>query len=219
MNDSFKLLAILLFFVVFSACRENNNTPKSEQPKADFQQETVAKEEQISHKQVAAGGDYSFERPENFGLAVNSDQILVKSMIPPCEVGFDYCLYYNGEKYNNTNFETAGVGFYVVKNKSETACFSAAEYNGRKGNLHTETINGIQFTVFDSGDAAMGHYANDVVYQTFQNGTCYRFIARVGTSQFDNYEKGTIEKFDPQMEKEIKEDLKKIIRGINFNQK
>lgn len=217
MRHRFKFSFFVLFFVIFSACRENHKT-NPVQPKSVLQEKPIAKKEQISNKHIAAGGNFSFERPENFGLAVNRDQILVKSMIPPCEAGFDYCLYYNGKKYKNTNFKTAGVGIYILKNKTEAACFSAASYNGRKENLHTETINDVSFTVFSSGNAAMGHYANDVVYQTFLDGTCYRFIARIGVSQFENYEKGTIEKFDPKMEKEVKAYLKNIIRRINFNQ-
>ena len=216
MDRTFKLLATILFFVIFSACRETSKT-EPEQPKSNHSKETTVKKEQISNKHVSTGGAYSFERPKDFGLAVNPQQILVKSVIPPCPEGFDYCLYYNGKKYENTNFESAGVGFYVLKSMGEIPCFSVEKYQGRKENLHTETINGMQFTVFSSGDAATGHYANDVVYQTFQNGACYQFVARIGSSQFANYDAGSIEKFDKKMEAEMRETLKEIIRGIQFN--
>src|SRR5699024_9754838 len=157
---------LFLFFVIFSACRETS-TNNPEPSNANKQKATPAEKAPTSNKQVAAGSDYVFERPENFGLAVRPEQILTKSVIPPCGEGFDYCLYFNGKKYEHTNFESAGVGFYVLKKVDETACFSAEKYNGSKKNLHTEKINGLEFTVFTSGDAATGHYAKDVVYQTF----------------------------------------------------
>src|SRR5437764_619548 len=45
----------------------------------------------------------------DFGLAVNPEQILATSYIPPCNPEFNYCLYYNGAEYKGTNFESAGL--------------------------------------------------------------------------------------------------------------
>lgn len=107
----------------------------------------------------------------------------------------------------------------MLKKTGKKACLSVSNYNGRKENQHTETINGAEFTVFSSGDAAMGHYAKDVIYRTFQNGKCYVFIARIGVSQFENYESGTIEKFTPKMKNDMRRALKNIIQNINFYEK
>lgn len=216
MNRLFKLLACSLCFVIFSACRNTTTIDKNKTKTEN--EKTLNTHILMDNMHTAPGGIYSFERPQNFGLAVKKEQILKKSYIPPCKEGFDYCLYYNGKKYKNTNFETAGVGFYILKNIGEEACLSVNDYHGRK-DLHSETINGIEFIVFSSGDAAMGHYASDRVYRTFQNGECYVFIARIGVSQFENYEPGTIEKFTPEMEKKVRNALKKILQGITFNQK
>ena len=58
---------------------------------------------------VIAGGELMFVQPADFGLAVHWDQLLVKSMIPPCDDGFDYCIYYYGDDFAGTNFRSAGV--------------------------------------------------------------------------------------------------------------
>src|SRR5262245_50629843 len=56
-----------------------------------------------------AGGEVSIDQPQiPWALAVSADQVLVHSYIPPCEEGFDYCIYYNGDRYVGTNFESAG---------------------------------------------------------------------------------------------------------------
>lgn len=214
MKISFKLLFCISLFTVLVGCRESNKTKPAREGKSAIQDGEKSPPTINPNKHTSMGGVYSFERPEDFGLAIREKQILVKSVIPPCGEGFDYCLYYNGKKYKNTNFETAGIGFYSIESESLENCLD--QYNGSKENLHTETINGKKFTVFSSGNAATGHYAKDVVYQTFQNGKCYKFVARIGVSQFQNYEPGTIEKFDREMEDEVRSELRKIIRKVEF---
>lgn len=58
---------------------------------------------------VAAGGQLMFVRPDDFGLAVHRHQLPVQSTIPPCDEGFDYCLYYLGGQFAGTNFRNAGI--------------------------------------------------------------------------------------------------------------
>lgn len=211
-------IALILLLVVFAACKDSGkNGEKTDTPNKP--EKPLAEEKHTSNKHTAPGGSFSFERPDGFGLAVNKDQILAKSYIPPCGEGFLYCLYYNGKKYENTNFESAGVGIYVLENTAENSCFSAEKFNGRKENFHTETISNVKFSVFSSGNAATGHYAKDIIYQTFQNGKCYRFVARIGTSQYQNYEPGTIEKFTPEMEDEMRSTLKEVLEDMDFLKK
>ena len=50
-------------------------------------------------KMTLAGGEMSLSVPEGYGLAVTADQLLAKSYIPACDEGFDYCIYYNGDKF------------------------------------------------------------------------------------------------------------------------
>src|SRR5690606_28999710 len=58
---------------------------------------------------VAASGRLVFVRPGDFGLAVHRDQLPVLGVVPPCDEGFDYCLYYLGDEFEGTNFSNAGV--------------------------------------------------------------------------------------------------------------
>lgn len=61
------------------------------------------------NRHVVAGGELMFVRPADFGLALHRDQLLVRSVIPPCDEGFDYCLYHIGEEFAGTNFKSAGI--------------------------------------------------------------------------------------------------------------
>lgn len=212
MNSCFKLIAYSFLMVIFSACGSTNKTKAANQKV----EETSNKESQDSYKHVSAGGVYSFQQPKDFGLATKKEQILVSSYIPVCKSNFDYCLYYTGGKYEDTNFGAAGIGFYGLENMNKEDCFSVKKYNGPKMNQHTEMINGTKFTVFSSGGAALGHYANEVIYRTFKNGKCYTFIARISHSQYENYEEGSIEKFTSTMKKNIQDKLKEIIYTIKF---
>jgi hypothetical protein len=44
-----------------------------------------------------------------FALATTPEQVTVKSYIPPCDQGFNYCFFYKGSAYAGTNFESAGL--------------------------------------------------------------------------------------------------------------
>src|SRR5258708_14257470 len=46
---------------------------------------------------------------KEFGLATTPTQILVRSYIPPCNPNFNYCLYFIGQEYKGTNFDSAGL--------------------------------------------------------------------------------------------------------------
>src|SRR6266404_877354 len=74
---------------------------------------------------VVPGGAVSFGYTGDFGLAVSPEQILVRSYIPPCDQGFDYCLYYTGSAYKNTSFESAGIRVKRRADLSENNCLTA----------------------------------------------------------------------------------------------
>ena len=150
-----------------------------------------------NNKQIMAGGELSFVRPDDFGLAVNQDQLPANSYIPPCDQGFEYCLYYNGNAYEGTNFESAGIR---INRRDDLATKEACLTTPPDGytNLTPETheYNNYATGVFQPiGDAAVGHYAEGALYRLALNNTCYEFETRIGTTQFANYEPGTIEEF------------------------
>lgn len=157
-----------------------------------------------------------FVRPTDFALAVTPEQVTVKSVIPPCEQGFKYCLYYIGNAYAGANFESAGIGISTLTATSSTACTAANDYNGPASNARQETIGNKEFFVFESGDAGAGHMAEDTIYRGLVNGTCFQFVARIGQSQFLNYEPGAIKEFTDAMQAELRSKLDGIVNTFTF---
>ncbi len=153
-----------------------------------------------------------------FGLAVTDEQVLVKSYIPPCDPGFDYCLYYIGNAYEGTNFESAGVR---IKRRTDlttqSRCLSTLPdgFSGIAPKILMQKTYGT--SVFSPiGDAGAGHYASGAVYRLSFASTCYEFQTRIGQTQFANYEPGTIKEFTTQNQKDVEVILNSELAGIHF---
>jgi len=154
---------------------------------------------EVAHGDVhyVAGGELRFERPADFGLAVTYEQVLVQSYIPPCDYGFDYCLYYIEQAFAGTNFESAGLRIQRRADLlSEEACLE--EFPRGFLDLAPEVHRGAGYATGrfgPLGDAAVGHYATGYLYRLFASGACFEFETRVGYSQYANYDPGTINEF------------------------
>lgn len=156
--------------------------------------------------------------PEEFGLAISEEQILVESFIPPCESGFTYCLYYNGSAYEGTNFDAAGLGITKRPELSdEDACLQSlpAGYSGITPVVRSET--GYATSVFAPlGNAAAGHFTHEELYRLHVGTACYEFRIRVGQAQFANYEPGTVEQFTDEDETELRQKLLGLLENITL---
>lgn len=133
----------------------------------------------------------------DFGLATTPAQIVVKSYIPACTQGFDYCLYYNGSAYKGTNFESAGLRIQQRKELStQTQCLSTLPSGYT--NITPVSFVGSSYatSVFSPlGDAGAGHYASGAEYRLWSGKSCYEFETRIGETQFANYPTGSIQQF------------------------
>jgi hypothetical protein len=168
--------------------------------------------------EVTSNGFIMFSRPSDFGLALNKDQILVKSYIPSCDGSIDYCLYYNGDNYKGTSFGGAGLR---IKRRAELktvdACLttSPAGYDGQKPQT-VSTSSVYSVSAFPIGDAGMGHYASGMLYRLAYDGTCHEFETRISATQFQNSEPGTIKEFSVAMQQEIKQKLMTIVKDVKL---
>jgi len=152
-----------------------------------------------SMQSVSTGKGITFSYPTggDFGLAVTPEQVLEKAYIPPCEEGFDYCLYYLGTDYEGTNFESAGLSIKARPDLTADTCL-AAPPSGYTRQLEATTTRGEGYTASvmgPVGDAAVGHYTNGSVYRLHFDDTCYEFVTRIGETQFANYPPGAIKEF------------------------
>lgn len=181
---------------------------------------TITEIENVSgaDKHVLAGGEIRFERPDDFGLAVSQEQVLVESVIPPCSEGFDYCLYYNDTTYEGTNFESAGLRIEARPDLvTEDVCLStpptgyeALEPSIREPGMYSTSV----FTPVQG--AATGQVAEGSVYRLAHNGSCHEFETRIGTSQFENFEPGTVEEFTENDRQALEERLHNLLETVRF---
>lgn len=149
--------------------------------------------------QSLSDGTLTWSYPSSFGLALNPTQILVKSYIPPCSEGFNYCLYYTGNTFQGTNFESAGIRIQHRSDlDAERICLNTPPEgytNLAPSTTSTDTYSAGIFSPV--GDAGAGHYANGEIYRVYlrEANRCYEIETRIGETQFGNYEPGSIERF------------------------
>lgn len=179
-------------------------------------EDKMASDDNEDNARMVTPNGLVFWKPNDFGLAVNEDQVLAESYIPPCTNGFDYCLYYNTNKYADTNFGSAGVAINTLDADDAEACTSVENYNRPIQNKHIQKVGGTDFWVFESGGAATGHAAHDKIYRSYQNNTCFQLTARISSSSYSNYKPGTIEKFTDEMRIDLQEELEGIVERMEF---
>lgn len=171
--------------------------------------------EEVTH--TDPNGIITFSVPTDYGMAVTDDQILVEAVIPPCETGFDYCLYYNGGDYENTNFESAGLRVEERTDLTDqNACLTTQPAGYSDLEVATTSSEGQAASAFTGiGDAATGAYTNGEEYRLFASSTCYQFTTRVAESQFENAPTGT-EEFTEGERMSLLDQLRSIIERMTL---
>jgi len=174
--------------------------------------------------QSVSDGIIKIVYPANeFGLALNKTQILVNSYIPPCNENFNYCLYYNGNEYQGTNFESAGIRIQKRADLvNERLCLNTppSGFDASMTPDATKAVDKYSSSVFSNvGDAAAGHYAVGSLYRLYVkiNASCYEFETRIGQTQFANYPAGAIKEFTATQMKNLQSELTQIIEQISLS--
>lgn len=168
-----------------------------------------------------AEGEVSLNFPTDFSLATSPEQVLVHAYIPPCDQEFDYCFFYNGNKYAGTNFEAAGLR---VKKRGDLAteltCLNTppAGFSSSAKPTATTSQNTYAASVSNVSGAAAGHVAEGFLYRLFvrQSSTCYEFETRIGNSQFANYPPGAIKEFTQSDRQVLRDSLASILSTVKI---
>lgn len=122
------------------------------------------------------------------------------------------CLAYGGRAYSGYNFTGAALAIGIVSAaKDETACL---DLPGTK--TADEQINGVVFKSSQDGDSGAGHTVEDFVYRAFHGGRCYAADLRIATSNFGNYDPGTIKQFTPADEQKVYGKLKQALDSLRL---
>jgi hypothetical protein len=168
-------------------------------------------------------GAIKWSYPDNFGLAVTSEQLkgMVQSYIPPCEEGFDYCLYYKGADFKGTNFESAGIRVNKRADlTTERLCLNTPPAGRTNMGNSTASTSAYSASIFSPlGDAAAGHYSNGELYRVYilNDKSCTEIETRIGESQFDNFPAGTIKRFGESDRDKVYEGFRSILNSLKIS--
>jgi hypothetical protein len=167
---------------------------------------------------TVAGGDLTFERPADFGLAVSADQVPNYAAVPPCSTSFDYCLYYNVPTYANTNFESAGLRIERrAELISETACLTTRPAGYANLAPQTREEDEYAVSVFDPlQSAATGQSAVGTLYRLVFNNQCWELETRLGVSNLQNFPAGARTEFTPADRQTVEGRLNNLLFNIRF---
>ena len=182
------------------------------------QPQTATSTEAVFDKTIFAGVVTVSYQSAEWGVAARPDQVLVTSYVPPCDEGFQYCLYYIGSKYKGTNFESAGIRIQERKDlRSDASCLTAQPpgYTGLTPQVASTSTYSVSAFV-PLGDAGAGHYAQGALYRLAFSGRCYEFETRIGELQFQNYPAGTIQEFTSADRTELLDTFDLILSKITL---
>jgi hypothetical protein len=164
----------------------------------------------------------TFSFPDAFALATGNEPIMVHSYIPPCDQGYDYCIYKNDTEFAGTNFESAGLAITAKPAlTTQAACLNTPPqgYDSSLKPSKTASGTGYSASVFAKlGNAAAGHNALDNIYRLYQSGTgaCTEIDERVGQSVYGNYPAGTIQEFTAADQAQAFSELGSILSGMTL---
>lgn len=172
-----------------------------------------------SGTESVSDGTISFTVPPDFALATSSQQISVRSYIPPCDAGFAYCLYYTGMAYQGTNFDSAGIRIEKRTDLMTTnTCLTTPPTGYANFTPTSTTADNYSLSEFTPlGDAGAGHSAVDTLYRVEYNGACYEFETRIGQTQFANYPSGTIQQFTATDQTALRSEMQNILDTITLS--
>ncbi len=162
--------------------------------------------------------EITFGVPEGYALAITQEQVLVTAYIPPCDPDFDYCIYHYNDEYAGTNFESAGIRIERREDLSATDACLTAQPDGYR-NIVPKTSEGVAYgtAVFGPvGDAGAGHSASGNVYRLSTDAVCFELETRIGMSQFQNYEPGTIEEFTQADRDRVEAQLLRVLNSMTL---
>ena len=113
-----------------------------------------------------------------------------------------------------TDFEAAAFSVNILTDaNTDRACLSVAEPPPHVGTRHTETINGVKFSVTQTDGVAAGNLLDGYSYRSFHGKICYELDLRIAFSNIGNYDSASAKNFDLQ---EVRRSLKNVLVSFKF---
>lgn len=149
---------------------------------------------------VLAGGETLVSYPADFGLAVTQEQLLVSSQIPPCEQGFNYCVYLDSDEFVGTNFASAGLRIDQRADLASEADCMLTQPSGYADLVPVVAgASDYATTMFAGvGQGAAGHFSQGSLGRLYFDSVCYEFETRIAQARYENFPQGSVEEYDAE---------------------
>ncbi len=132
------------------------------------------------------------------------------SYIPICDQTTVACFEYNGNEYEGTIMEAAGLSVNVLRDlRTEQDCNHIDTHSSP---IKTEIINGINFHYGDTGSAGLGHGEGGPSYRVFYQNVCFEIAVGIAVTTARAGEPG-IKKFD---QRKLDKVLNEMVHTIRF---
>jgi hypothetical protein len=144
----------------------------------------------IHYEQKIVIGDITVSYPDDFGLAVRERQLTSEAAPPPCDLGFDYCMYYVGGIFDLER-ETAGIRFNKRVNLNDKdKCLSTTPLGSFDYKIRTLDKKAYTSSVWFPTEVASstGYYSSEL-YRIYVGQTCYEVESRVSSPSYEDGKK------------------------------
>lgn len=205
------LLAILAVSFIFWAFRsdwwKNQNKIKTED----------AFDQSISNDNIKI-----LYSSSDFKVAQLSTEILLDVKKPPCDnsLGYEYCIYYIGDAYEDTTLESAGMR---IKTRAdlvkEDVCLNTPPL-GYDNSVIPNTLKPqkeVSSSVFMGlSNSGAGHTVKSSTYRLYlkEKSLCYEFETMISHGQASNFPIGTKDEFTAEQEAQLNQKFKNILLNM-----
>jgi len=123
------------------------------------------------------------------------------------------CLAYPSGEYKGYNFVAAAFSVPAISgiNEGEGELARVCDVP-----FHRATINRIKFRTVNCGEVGLGSSYYTELYRTCHEGTCYELDVMIATSEYANYDPGTIKRFTAKDCNRVRGRLKRMVDTFRF---
>jgi len=121
------------------------------------------------------------------------------------------CVAYLADGMKGTNFQAAAFSVNQINAITTDGCLNIAESNVRT--LRKEQVNGVTFSVIETGGVAAGNLMDGEAYRSFHQNKCYELDISIASSNIGNYDPGTVRGFDREA---VYRSLKSVLNTFQF---
>jgi hypothetical protein len=168
---------------------------------------------------ICADRSFKLSVPSGYSIHTGKDKPS-HSYIPVCHDVSLVCITFPPGQYQGTTFGDASIEVTLLAPKTAEACLNqgtleVSTYPDAVFQIDsrspTRVIDGVRFLHASGGGAASSHDIASDRYRGYKNGRCYELALSVTFTNFGVYDPGSIKEFSRQDEKQVTEELRRIL--------